>query len=92
VLQPRYQAPGRYVGIEETEDDGEPFEEKMERLTGELAGLIFEGDIWIDMIGDRNLAAYTYNEEMAKEIYDRIKDQYFERFVTFGAKMAEVTK
>ena len=31
--------PGRYVGIEEPEDDGEPFEEKMERLTSELAGL-----------------------------------------------------
>lgn len=29
--------PGRYVGIEETQDDGEPFEEKMARLTGELA-------------------------------------------------------
>ena len=31
--------PGRYVGIEEQEDDGEPFEEKMARLTGELSGL-----------------------------------------------------
>lgn len=29
--------PGRYVGIEEQEDDGEPFEEKMTRLTSELA-------------------------------------------------------
>ena len=29
--------PGRYVGIEEQEDDGEPFEEKMERLTSELS-------------------------------------------------------
>jgi len=29
--------PGRYVGIEEQEDDGEPFEEKMKRLTGELS-------------------------------------------------------
>lgn len=28
--------PGRYVGIEEQEDDGEPFEEKMSRLTSEL--------------------------------------------------------
>jgi len=28
--------PGRYVGIEEQEDDGEPFEEKMKRLTSEL--------------------------------------------------------
>lgn len=29
--------PGRYVGIEEQEDDGEPFEEKMTRLAGELS-------------------------------------------------------
>jgi type I restriction enzyme M protein len=29
--------PGRYVGIEEQADDGEPFEEKMARLTGELS-------------------------------------------------------
>ncbi|WP_295884615.1 class I SAM-dependent DNA methyltransferase [uncultured Anaerococcus sp.] len=32
--------PGRYVGLEEVEDDGEPFDEKMERLTNEL-GLLF---------------------------------------------------
>jgi type I restriction enzyme M protein len=31
--------PGRYVGIEDQEDDGEPFEEKMVRLTGELSTL-----------------------------------------------------
>jgi len=29
--------PGRYVGIEEVKDDGEPFEEKMKRLTFELS-------------------------------------------------------
>lgn len=29
--------PGRYVGIEEQEEDDEPFEEKMERLTSELS-------------------------------------------------------
>lgn len=31
--------PGRYVGIEEAEDDGEPFEEKMEKLTSELSDM-----------------------------------------------------
>lgn len=31
--------PGRYVGIPEQADDGEPFEEKMARLTGELGEL-----------------------------------------------------
>jgi type I restriction enzyme M protein len=28
--------PGRYVGAESTEDDGEPFEEKMKRLAATL--------------------------------------------------------
>ncbi len=36
--------PGRYVGIPEQEDDGEPFEEKMKRLTGELSDLFKESD------------------------------------------------
>lgn len=31
--------PGRYVGLAEQEDDGEPFEEKMDRLTSELSDL-----------------------------------------------------
>lgn len=34
--------PGRYVGIAEQEDDGEPFAEKMSRLTSELSGLFAE--------------------------------------------------
>ena len=33
--------PGRYVGIAETEEDDEPYEEKMQRLTSEL-GKLFE--------------------------------------------------
>ena len=31
--------PGRYVGIEDQEDDGEPFEDKMKRLTSELSDM-----------------------------------------------------
>ena len=34
--------PGRYVGIAEQEEDGEPFAEKMQRLTSELSGLFAE--------------------------------------------------
>lgn len=34
--------PGRYVGAEEVEDDGEPFEEKMPRLVAELYGQFAE--------------------------------------------------
>ena len=35
--------PGRYVGIAEQEDDGEPFEDKMNRLTAELSELFAKG-------------------------------------------------
>ncbi len=35
--------PGRYVGIEEEEDDGIPFEDKMKELTSELAKQMEEG-------------------------------------------------
>lgn len=31
--------PGRYVGIEEQQDDGEPFDDKMKRLTSELSDM-----------------------------------------------------
>ncbi len=34
--------PGRYVGAEDVEDDGEPFEEKMARLAAELNGQFVE--------------------------------------------------
>jgi type I restriction enzyme M protein len=35
--------PGRYVGAAEIEDGGEPFEEKMARLTAELKKQMEEG-------------------------------------------------
>ena len=45
--------PGRYVGIEEEEDDGIPFEEKMEDLTSELSELFKEGSRLEDEIKER---------------------------------------
>ncbi|HET8899740.1 MAG TPA: class I SAM-dependent DNA methyltransferase [Rhodanobacteraceae bacterium] len=36
--------PGRYVGAEEQEDDGEPFEEKYPRLVAELEGCFAQGE------------------------------------------------
>ncbi len=51
--------PGRYVGAEEIEDDGEPFEEKMGRLTGELAGKFKRSRELEEEIG-KNLAGIGY--------------------------------
>ncbi len=36
--------PGRYVGAEDVVDDGEPFEEKMGRLTGKLGEQFAESE------------------------------------------------
>ena len=51
--------PGRYVGIRDEEDDGEPFDEKMERLTGELAKCFEESDRLQQQIR-KNLEAIGY--------------------------------
>ena len=51
--------PGRYVGIEEQEDDGEPFEEKMARLTGELSELFAQSHTLEDEIRQK-LGAIGY--------------------------------
>ncbi|MBU4373886.1 MAG: type I restriction-modification system subunit M [Euryarchaeota archaeon] len=51
--------PGRYVGAEEVEEDCEPFEEKMQRLTAELAGQFKRSKEIEEEIGE-NLAGLGY--------------------------------
>ena len=47
------------MGAEEVEEDGEPFEEKMARLTGELAGQ-FERSRGLKMQIRKNLSGIGY--------------------------------
>ncbi|HFU4477219.1 TPA: type I restriction-modification system subunit M [Streptococcus suis] len=51
--------PGRYVGIEDIEDDGIPFDEKMESMTAELAELFAESRKLEDEIR-KNLGGIGY--------------------------------
>lgn len=51
--------PGRYVGIEEQEHDGEPFEEKMARLTSELSDM-FKKSHELEEEIRKNLGAIGY--------------------------------
>jgi type I restriction enzyme M protein len=51
--------PGRYVGAEAAEDDGEPFEEKMKRLTAALCEQIAEGRK-LDVAIEANLKELGY--------------------------------
>jgi type I restriction enzyme M protein len=51
--------PGRYVGAEDAADDGEPFEEKMERLTAQLHEQFAESDK-LEKIIKKNLKVLGY--------------------------------
>jgi len=53
--------PGRYVGAEAAEEDGEPFEEKMKRLTAILREQMAEGRK-LDTIIKANLEELGYGE------------------------------
>lgn len=47
-------------------------------------GLLEDGQIWMDMLRDRNLTAHTYKEDIARDIYKRIVSTHIkalERFV-----------
>ena len=51
--------PGRYVGAPDAEDDGEPFPEKMARLTAQLTEQFTEGDR-LEAEIKKNLAGLGY--------------------------------
>src|SRR5262249_14491008 len=51
--------PGRYVGAEDVEDEGEPFEEKMSRLVGELKAQFAESNK-LETAIESNLASLGY--------------------------------
>lgn len=57
-----------------------------------VAGLILNGEVWIDMINARNLSAHTYNEQTAREIYYKVKEEYYDTFVAFANKIGEIIK
>ena len=39
--------------------------------------LIDDGELWLDALVDRNLTVHTYDETLANEIYEKIRDTYF---------------
>ncbi len=51
--------PGRYVGIPEAEEDSEPFDQKMQRLTSELKDMFAESnDLQKEILDTLNNANY----------------------------------
>lgn len=54
------------------------------------AGLIANGDVWMDMIKSRNKTSHTYNEETADDIFLKVVQEYYPDFVQFRSKMEEL--
>ncbi len=50
-------------------------------------GLIENGEGWMEMIKSRNQSTHTYNEDVAKEIQNKILHNYYNLFVAFKNKM-----
>jgi nucleotidyltransferase substrate binding protein (TIGR01987 family) len=51
------------------------------------AGLISDGEAWMDMLASRNKTSHTYNEDTAKEIAGSIFQTYYKLYVDLEAKM-----
>ncbi len=43
-------------------------------------GIIEKGEVWMEMIQARNLTSHTYDEEMAKELIQRVVNTYYQAF------------
>jgi len=50
-------------------------------------GLIVNGDIWMDMIKNRNQTSHTYNEETAEKIANVILSNYINEFIIIKNKL-----
>lgn len=48
-------------------------------------GFIQNGEVWLEMMKDRNLTSHTYNDEHAEAVYDRVKSIYMLHFQTLLA-------
>lgn len=44
-------------------------------------GLIVNGDVWMNMINDRNQTTHTYNEETTQQIASAIRHSYYSEFI-----------
>lgn len=51
------------------------------------AGVIKNGQVWMNMIQSRNLTSHTYDEEIAAEIISSVRASYFEEFEALRSKL-----
>lgn len=55
------------------------------------AGLLENGELWLEMLDNRNLLSHTYQEELAKLAFSNIKERYYDAIVQlYNAMLTEV--
>ena len=50
-------------------------------------GLIEDGQVWMDMIKDRNIASHVYDDETAEDLFIAINNTYYHQLNEFAEKM-----
>jgi len=50
-------------------------------------GLISDGELWMEMIEDRNSSSHTYDINIAKQINSAVMSKYFSKFKELSEKM-----
>jgi nucleotidyltransferase substrate binding protein (TIGR01987 family) len=53
-------------------------------------GLISNGEVWMEMIKDRNQTLNTYNSDTSEQIFNNIVKSYFAEFVSFKNKFKKL--
>ena len=53
-------------------------------------GLIKDGEVWMQMLKDRNRTAHTYNEKTAEEIVESILFSYYSRFQDLKNELEQI--
>ena len=54
------------------------------------AGLVADGEGWMEMIRSRNQTSHTYNQEVADEIAEKIAGRYHRLFLAFEQRMQDL--
>jgi nucleotidyltransferase substrate binding protein (TIGR01987 family) len=52
--------------------------------------LINDGEVWMEMIEDRNQTSHTYNQDTSEKIFQAIVKKYFAEFLLFKKKFEKL--
>lgn len=54
--------------------------------------LIGNGEVWMDMIQNRNETSHTYNDEVSKRIAKNITERYYPEFISLEKKLKDLAE